>query len=521
MKALAFAHRGFTLLELATSMAVITIIVVGTLSLAEFNRRVEQGKAVGKLMLLINNAVIEYKDVHRAALIKLPEECGKTSYGVGFSTVPSASNCSFTATTRVANSSITVNNGMQPTIDELKTMGFLESGFNPKLSLPLDTARKVSGAPLKRTDMKNILEFSDVPDTYGVVIQRECVTGTCNAQTGPFVLKSLVFNIQPYRVDQKLFGSGARLGAAVMAMGGAGYVSMVGGDGKLRSPLNQVALENPVQDGGSKYFYRNGAFATWIVSGNHTGGAAGILAAYDGRGFPDERYTYRDGTRLPTQDWDFNKKKLTNIDELGAQTVKVKGDISAEGKISAKDLEVKENSAFRGNVKIDGQSSVNQVAYKKVVDLFSKCNTDTDSFALKNGNNAIILACQGNEWRQLVVKQGARSYRLMHWTQGLGRLWYARIKMGYTKYDGSHYEASKEILDFYGTWDVTVPEGITDFRVSFEKRYSNARSWELLWMGPLTQELYEDPNKRCLRTIDDYDDARVAWCNTRETAHVE
>lgn len=297
-------QQGFTLIELAVTFALMTVAIIGSLSMFEYSRRVDQGRAVGKHMLALSAALIEYKTQNKDSLMSLPLACGQPTYRVGGALpAPSVgvyprghplegrSLCAM-AVPREGQSDFVVDNGMQPTYQELIAVGVLAAGSNGNLVLPTDSNRIVRANNLARTNV------------YAFLLQRECKARTCNPQTGPFNLQSWVFNLQPYRIDQRLFGSGARIGAAVAAMDGQGYLSPVGGDGSLRNLFNNYIATNPV------------------VEANGTG-AVGILAAYDGWGLGNERFAYRDGTRPPTADWNFDDYSLVGVKDFNSKSATI------------------------------------------------------------------------------------------------------------------------------------------------------------------------------------------------------
>lgn len=447
-------QQGFTLIELAVVFALLTVAIIGSLTLAEYARRIDQGRALGKNMLQLNAAVVRYKDKYLLQLLKLHADCGLSTYKVGISrvgpliatgTMPGIE-CRLN-TVNAAGNAYSIANAMQPSVADLRALGLLVAGFDDSLRLALDTTRRVARAGL-----------SGLPDSagqglnqYAVLIQRICQDAVCDPVTGPFRMQSYAFNIQPYRVDQGLFGSGARLGAAVMAMEGKGYLAPVGGDGRLRNMLNQVVVDNPVVE-------------------NSGAGAIGILAAYEGWGSGDDKYTYRDGSRPPTNHWDFNNKDLSNVNALKTQTLdaqtaaigkdkagaasnqlwldaaakaaidtnrgllvrgnivttenmgvythqlKTVGDIEAGTNIHARgnlstagglsvggSASIAGNATVTGNTTLVGNATVNNLQMAALKTYGSACNTKDDSFAKNNIKPDELLVCYEGIWSKMAA----------------------------------------------------------------------------------------------------------------------
>lgn len=365
MKPDRWRQQGFTLVELAVAFALLTVAILGTLSLAEYSKRINQGRAVGKNMLKLGAAVVEYKNLFANQLIAMPVACGQPTYGVGLALLEpvigvypaggpnaGASLCSLVTKNNMQVDYL-IANAMQPSLADLKAVGILEQGINESLVLATDTTRRVASA-------KHTLGQS----AYGILIQRQCRSANCDPATGPFLLKSYVFNIQPYRVERGLFGSGARVAAALIAMEGKGFLSPIGGDGRLRNVLNQLHIDNPVQEA-------NGL------------GAVGILAAYDGPGdgtggggLDDSKYTYRDGSRPPTNHWDFNNKDLTNVNALKSKS------LDAQSGAIGKDNLIKQRSSGERYTDAAGPPSSDQLWLNKT----SKAHIDANRGLLVRGN---------------------------------------------------------------------------------------------------------------------------------------
>lgn len=459
MKPARRAQQGFTLIELAVAFALLTVAIVGTLTLSEFAKRIDQGRAVGKHMLELNAAVGRYKSQYMLQLLALPAVCGQSTYRVGTSLpgpvigANAGIRCQLD-TLNIGGNAYQIANAMQPSAADLKALGLLENGFNEQLRLPLDTSRQVARADLTGASSAGVSQ-------YVVLIQRQCQSAVCDPTTGPFKLQSYAFNMQPYRVDQSLFGSGARLGAAIIAMEGKGYLAQRGGDGTLRNTLNQVTVPNPVIE----------------MSG---AGAVGIIAAYEGWGSGDEKYTYRDGSRPPTNNWDFNSKDLSNVNALKVQSIDAQGatigkdkvtkfdpiredvagppssdqlpfwsqnmkniitanrgllvrgnlvtteqmgvyahelnaveDIQAGGNITAKraflggtltvDSAGISAGLVAGNAQINGRTTVVQLKMDAVKTFGTACTTDVDSFAKNDANYNELLVCHDATWSKMAL----------------------------------------------------------------------------------------------------------------------
>lgn len=437
-------QQGFTLLELAVVFALLAVAIIGSLSLAEYARRIDQGRAVGKYMLTLNLAMVEYKTQFKDKLIAMPPECSFSTYGIGAaktaptiavhpvgSSLAGKSLCSMLVLGSNAQNNVVVNNGLQPTFAELKALKILNPGNNGALAITTDKTRSVASN-----------DYAAGSQVYGFLLSRQCKAENCDPATGPFNLQSLVFNIQPYRIDRSLFGSGARVAAAITAMEGIGYLSQLGGDGMLRNMLNQDALPNPISD----------------VNGT---GIVGIIAAYDGWHMGNERFTYRDGSRPPTSNWHFNGKELTNVSNLG---------VTGEAKI--------------GSATIGNKSKLQQVQMGQKAKIGAECTTDDESFARDEDKPTELLTCYQGVWSPPTVVKAVKTLRfwnkMTHYMHSGGAgVSFKDIPSLYIEYTNAQGKTVKlsNILRYGDYLEVTLPWATQSMHIWTDSDRNNGNSY--------------------------------------------
>jgi hypothetical protein len=379
-------QQGFTLVELSIVFMLLIIGIAGTIAVAQYTVRMEQGRSVATHMLQLDDAVIRYKEKFAAQLRQLPDACGQSTYTVGTPLTLLQSGCELEVPIELPDPSspgtvlkftINIDNGMQPSIENLKALRLLESGFSGTLKLTIDSTQHVT-----RSSLFSGQQQSDGLDNYVILITK-CQGTNCNlGDPANPALISYVFNPQPYLIDQKLFGSGPRLGTAVSAMKGRGFLSQKGGDGRLSNHLGQLVLDNPVSTG--------------------TSGAIGILATYDrGLGSAEsQKYTLRDGSQKPTSDWDFNNKALTNVSNLETTgNIKTAGNITVAGNNTvAGNLSVDGDSTFKKDVTNKGKTSLDKTQMAQKANVGDVCSTSMESFATNAANSAKLLICNDGKW---------------------------------------------------------------------------------------------------------------------------
>lgn len=324
-------QRGSSLLAVTAGLALASVTIVGGLAAARVQQKASEGRAIGENIRHINNALGQYLVTHYETLIALPTACSEVSYAAGTSLGGARradlAACAFTvAGYRVAN-------GMQPSIADLRGLKLLDASVSGDLKLPYaqvvaehdaDSGER-SATPTAGRLATRVWHVC-VPDAPA----RPASPAPCAGQGVD--LQALVFNTQPYFLGNGrdfAFGQGAQMGAVIQALGGDGAVTRPASHpgGELVGYLEQFTLPNPVR----------------AANTPEAAGMAGIIGARSGYGSSGwSQFARRDGSNLPTADWDFNNKNITNLAGLNVnQHVRVGGAVVAQGNVSAWDVQAR------------------------------------------------------------------------------------------------------------------------------------------------------------------------------------
>jgi prepilin-type N-terminal cleavage/methylation domain-containing protein len=362
-------QQGFTLIELTVVVAILSALVVSvTMGMNVYYKRM-QTQLVGKQYLLVNAAVGDYLGVHYQALSALPADCGQIALAKDTSLADAASitagKCRVSLP--VAGGDLAVENGLQPSLDDLKNLRLLDRATNTSLMFPTlnVVAMSVSG----------VASSTMAPRTLVVQVSKTCPTTSCDAGVQ---LSSLLFNTQPYvlggdnlkrfgfdLVDELLMAAGADAAFA--------RPTATGLSSELHAAQELFVLTNPIRDHATT---RSSAL-----------GLPGILAVRNGFGSSTlAQYARRDGTSKVTGRWDFDGNPIIGLSSLSASGVS-----SVTSSTSA--------LAVTGTAQVQSLQAHNISALKlklpaAVAD--AECNPALESMGLSSAHQ--LLVCVDNKW---------------------------------------------------------------------------------------------------------------------------
>lgn len=305
--------QGYILMEVMVAMFIFASMATYALYAQNMESKAEQGRLLGQQYLAINKAVGNYMVTHYAALEKLPVGCSQTSFAVG--TAPwrdTSLDCGLPITTTVS-----IANGMQPTVLELIAAGFLEKarvGGGSSVgvpTLPMDSTVQEVGfsTGVAATSVARLfinidrvcLATHTTPPGSASLSQVPGASG-CPALTTTS-LTSLIFNTQPYTFStQASFGFANRMGSLWSEIGADAAMSNMTTGGELKGANFQIT--NPVRK-----------------SATNTG-VGGIVVVRNGYGAAYANNHARvDGSNPPTADWSFANNNINDVTKLTVKTV--------------------------------------------------------------------------------------------------------------------------------------------------------------------------------------------------------
>ena len=367
------SHSGFTLIEVSIAMILMAGLTFGWLMTWAIDGLKAQSKFAGEQYRTVGRAVDSYLSLYHDQLQKLPHECSVTAYAESISLASSVSvaagNClAKLKSPRSPDTIISILNGLQPSVEELRSLYLLDAGFQNRLILPVE--HKVA-IPLHHRPSSTLAAAG-----YAVQIQKNCISTDCEK----FQLTGYVFNTQPYLISRfRSFVSGHELLQDAWAAAGPDAMlsthGSLGGSGELNSWGGGEVVPNPLRlfksDGGSE-------------------GIPGILAVRVGYGsLSMGEFARLDGSRQITGSWNFGGQEVQGIKQLAAAAISaesllvsgnavmnsllLKGDkgmtaapLNVDGLVKAKQL------AVSGSTKIDGSVQAGSL--------------QTDAFVAKNVN---------------------------------------------------------------------------------------------------------------------------------------
>ncbi len=183
-------------------------------------------------------------------------------------------------------------------------------------------------------------------------------------------LSSLLFNAQPFRLG-RWQGAGARLATVTQTAGPEAVMSNPATGGELIG--RSFSIPNPLRS------YDPQKEPPDLIGT----GVAGIIAVRNGYDSISKTLQTRvDGSNLPTAAWDFNAKNLTSVGNFDTASANVRGDLTAQGALSA------------------NQGAFNELKLP-VASIGSACNNSTQSLA--QNADGLLLTCGGYLWKSALT----------------------------------------------------------------------------------------------------------------------
>ena len=294
-------QKGFTLIELGVTLSVLSAVLIATtVTLSMYYKRMHV-QLVGQQYQAINSALGKYMQQYFPQLITLHPNCSVISMAVVDRplTIPeeiTKGACKLNLN-KPFNPSVVVSvaNGFQPTIDDLRK---------------LDLLAGMTGTQLQLQTTNVVTETTADGDAlagprFVVQISKVCNPSSC---TSGSALSSLVFNTQPFTMGGDLTRFNFDLEEELLIAGGADAViaslgmPATGFSYELKGDL--YSTKNPIR------FYR--------TAGDSIGlGVRGIMALRNSYAATlDSDFARRDGTSIMTGDWEFSNKDVSQINNL-------------------------------------------------------------------------------------------------------------------------------------------------------------------------------------------------------------
>lgn len=249
-------QSGFSLLEISLAIGLAAMVSIGYLYNQAQDNQVNNAKVQAGYFLTVNDAVGKYMLTFYDDLKVIPPDCSQVKLTAGG--VPSAitSTCTFISGS-ASSASKTPENALQPTVDDLKRLGMIDSSFQDRFMWPtLNTVNspKSTCAPKDCNTGTNIAPIRFV-NRIQLVCDNIVQTGAIASCNSALQLKSLTFNSQPFApTDTGSFFKLSRheiLSTAINAMGGDGMMSFETvldseKQGKLYGVGQQTSETNPI-----------------------------------------------------------------------------------------------------------------------------------------------------------------------------------------------------------------------------------------------------------------------------------
>lgn len=337
-------QRGYSLIETSLALSLAVMVTASGLGWLQYQQRLDQGEAAGQLYLSINQSVQSYMAGQYDELVKVPAHCSQPRFfdtngdtRISFGELPDAAACT-RSLKRADGVAYSVSNVLQPTLADLRALGYLSSTMRD--TLPFPTALKVV------QDVAGVKSLA--ASHFAVRIEQVCSANTTAQTTCPAKdLRSLLFNAQPY--DDKVMGSGfmgaLTLATAFAQIQGQGAMSPENG-GDLLGWQGLFQITNPVR--------------AFTATGNGLGSAniLGIRGGYGSAGLM--QFMRLDGSVKPTADWDFANHSIDNV-----------GSMSANGSVSTGEAHVAGELKTQSAVVKDGALEVQDAGGNTVINLQS------------------------------------------------------------------------------------------------------------------------------------------------------
>jgi hypothetical protein len=195
-------------------------------------------------------------------------------------------------------------------------------------------------------------------------------------QGSQMVLSSLIFNTQPFALPNWQ-GSGALLATVAQSAGVEALMSDPVAGGELKT--TGMTLPNPLR-------YYNPDAVPPDSTGAGVGGIIAVRNGYDS--LNTSGLTTPDGKNMPTAAWNFNNNDLTGVNNFESATATVRGNLAAQGAISASTVSA--NQASFSDLKLSTAIAG------------GICSSSAQSVALSNASQ--LMTCVNNVWTSVLTK---------------------------------------------------------------------------------------------------------------------
>jgi prepilin-type N-terminal cleavage/methylation domain-containing protein len=281
-------QRGFTFLELS----LVLTIGAGFMTMMSLSMQVHLQQLAAQSMAEryrgLQAATARYAKEFSEHLAAASANCSTPMYRtevVAPHPVISSGACS--ATLSFAGKRVVVFNIMQPSVNELRTLGLLESHQSVALLLAY-VSQVLAPAP----DLQGM-----APAQLGVLLKNPCSHSTC---ARPSAYEVLVYNLQPYRLDGGpwLFTRRDQATLLFTALGDGAAASDGSLNSELLGPRGSFRVINPVID-------------------SRLVGLAGIIGLRSVTLLGDEsNWARKDGQSVISGDWNFGQHRIEGLSHL-------------------------------------------------------------------------------------------------------------------------------------------------------------------------------------------------------------
>ena len=319
-------QHGFALIELSVAFILVAGLVVSTFQILNYQEWIDKSKQQADQIKKVHEAVQAYVGAYSDLLSdkKLPQACVVLPYAVIEPNAPLSSAAVPTSTNLCSQNfgPVTVKNILQPTLEELKSLNFLDanSSFTPVFA----TENRV----VTKNDNGNNVFLSP---GFSVLIDRVCVNNPsadtnsakyCSTPSkGYFAVKTLVFSSQPFDNEKIKYGAANMLYTALKK---AGNDALVAADGI--GPNDTYRLV-PLNSNGQAESIANPFEKT--INGVYVKGVKNIIAM---RGGYIENmslnYLRLDGTNNMRADLNMGNNNIVNAKNISAANLYTTGDIN-------------------------------------------------------------------------------------------------------------------------------------------------------------------------------------------------
>ncbi len=359
-------RQGFTLVELSIVLFIgASFLMAMTFSVHAYMLQL-RAKSMAQRYQMVHAAALNYVDAFRSVLSMVSTECAKPVYQADSPLTPTVLLSKGSCTLQLDNKgrSAKVFNALQPTTEELQTLGFMDP--NASAALLLEREVRVYGPVWSNSDANK------APQQLAVLVRKVCETPGC---TGPVVLESVTYNMQPFLMKggHWMFDRFDQAFLLLSELGdGAAMSQDKSPNGILEGVAGDFTFENPIKTSDKK-------------------GLSGIAALRSRfNGSADDTWARRDGQSEITGDWRFGAHNIRDVAKLDAQTVQA-GDLRSSGNTEL-------------NVTTAQRLKVDQL-YPQSIRLPSAtqgqaCDPQQANVAIESGNGRLLTCDTANlSWR--------------------------------------------------------------------------------------------------------------------------